>query len=199
MTPTKTHILDIAEKLAKQRGFDGFSYRDISKIIGIKTAGIHYHFPAKDDLAVALIERYIVKMADYFAQIEESQPRGFDRIELFFQQLIEISGREFDFCLCGMLAADRYSISKVAHAKLDIFFFNYEQWLEKTLLIGIEDGSVANAIEPHKEAVSLVALTEGAMLVARVRHHYLAEVLNFTLTKLRGKARESKKRDGTRK
>jgi len=57
-TDTRTQILDIAEQLARQRGFSGFSYRDISQPLGIRNAAVHYHFPTKADLGIALLERY---------------------------------------------------------------------------------------------------------------------------------------------
>lgn len=58
MSSRKEEILDIAQHLAQTKGFNGFSYNDISNEIGIKTSSIHYYFKSKDELAIALIERY---------------------------------------------------------------------------------------------------------------------------------------------
>ena len=41
---TRISLLDSAERAVRQRGFDGFSYADLSKEIGIRKASIHYHF-----------------------------------------------------------------------------------------------------------------------------------------------------------
>src|SRR5699024_11730842 len=43
------------------RGTNAFSYKDISKEIGIKTSSIHYYFPTKNDLIVAVLEHVIQK------------------------------------------------------------------------------------------------------------------------------------------
>ena len=57
-TDTRERILDEAERLMGARGYSGFSYQDISRPLGIRNAAIHYHFPAKADLGLAVIERY---------------------------------------------------------------------------------------------------------------------------------------------
>ncbi len=58
MEDTKSKILDIAEDLIMTRGYNGFSYNDISEIIGIRKASIHYHFKTKADLVSAVLIRY---------------------------------------------------------------------------------------------------------------------------------------------
>ncbi len=48
---TQTRVLDIAERLAQTRGFNGFSYADVASELGVTTAALHYHFAGKADLA----------------------------------------------------------------------------------------------------------------------------------------------------
>ena len=55
---TREQILHHATHLLMSRGYNGFSYRDISTELGVKNAAIHYHFPAKADLALALVHEY---------------------------------------------------------------------------------------------------------------------------------------------
>jgi len=57
MDDTKNKIMDLAENLLLSRGYNGFSYKDISLALGIKNATVHYHYPAKKDLGVAVIRR----------------------------------------------------------------------------------------------------------------------------------------------
>jgi len=58
MTDTREQIMDRAAQLLMSRGYNGFSYRDISSHLGVKNAAVHYHFPVKADLAVALVEEH---------------------------------------------------------------------------------------------------------------------------------------------
>lgn len=55
---TKNRILDAAQELVLARGFAGTSVDDIQQAAEISRGTFFYHFPSKDDLARALIERY---------------------------------------------------------------------------------------------------------------------------------------------
>lgn len=41
---TAEKILDLVQTLIQTRGFNAISYRDVSEVIGIRTASFHYHF-----------------------------------------------------------------------------------------------------------------------------------------------------------
>lgn len=53
---TKARILDAADELFGELGFDATTTRDISERSGVNKALIHYHYGTKDDLLEALLE-----------------------------------------------------------------------------------------------------------------------------------------------
>src|SRR5688500_15918095 len=55
---SKRTIMNLAEGLLQDRGFNGFSYAHIADQLGVKNAAIHYHCPSKEELACAVIQRY---------------------------------------------------------------------------------------------------------------------------------------------
>ena len=57
-TETKQRILDAAKEQVLERGYAGTSVDDIQKAAGISRGTFFYHFPSKDHLARALIERH---------------------------------------------------------------------------------------------------------------------------------------------
>ena len=57
---TKTRILDAAEKLFGEKGFDGTSLRDITTEADVNLAAVNYHFQSKDALVRAVIARRVV-------------------------------------------------------------------------------------------------------------------------------------------
>ena len=67
---TATRILDVAERLVEVRGFNGFSYADVSSEMKITKAALHYHFANKADLGVALIVRYTSRFEDALHAVE---------------------------------------------------------------------------------------------------------------------------------
>ena len=54
---TKTAILDAAEVLFVEQGFEGASLRSVTAMASVNIAAIHYHFGSKDALVQAVLER----------------------------------------------------------------------------------------------------------------------------------------------
>lgn len=54
----KNEILDAADELFAQKGFDDTSTGDILEKVGIARGTLYYHFKSKEDILDALIERY---------------------------------------------------------------------------------------------------------------------------------------------
>mgnify|MGYP001595102935 FL=1 len=55
-------ILDAANELFFQKGFDGTSTNDIIEKVGIARGTLYYHFKSKEGIMDALIERYNVRI-----------------------------------------------------------------------------------------------------------------------------------------
>ncbi|RFB12022.1 TetR/AcrR family transcriptional regulator [Bacillus sp. HNG] len=58
----RNEILDAADELFSQKGFDGTSTNDILKKVGIARGTLYYHFKSKEDVMNALIDRYSVRL-----------------------------------------------------------------------------------------------------------------------------------------
>lgn len=56
---TKTRILDAAEKLFGEKGFDATSLRDITTEADVNLAAVNYHFQSKESLIDAVISRRV--------------------------------------------------------------------------------------------------------------------------------------------
>ena len=93
-TPDTTdRILDAAQDLVQTCGFNAFSYRDVAEKIHIRTASIHYHFPKKDDLALALIRRYHEQFVDTLRQIGQRESRPEYRLAAYMGLFSDLSSR----------------------------------------------------------------------------------------------------------
>jgi len=57
---TRSRILDVAEELFSEQGFDRVSIRDITKKAEVNLAAINYHFGSKEDLIEAIFEREVI-------------------------------------------------------------------------------------------------------------------------------------------
>lgn len=54
----RNEILDAADELFSQKGFDGTSTNDLLKKVGIARGTLYHHFKSKEKIMDALIERY---------------------------------------------------------------------------------------------------------------------------------------------
>jgi AcrR family transcriptional regulator len=70
-TETQIRILDAAEELFMQHGFEGASMRMLTAKAGVNLAAINYHFGSKDALIEAVFRRRLdVMNAERIAQLE---------------------------------------------------------------------------------------------------------------------------------
>jgi AcrR family transcriptional regulator len=58
----RNEIIDAADELFSQKGFDGTSTNDILEKVGIARGTLYHHFKSKEDIMDALIERYSVRL-----------------------------------------------------------------------------------------------------------------------------------------
>lgn len=65
----RNEILDAADELFGQKGFDGTSTNDLLKKVGIARGTLYHHFKSKEDIMDALIERYNIRILDAAQEI----------------------------------------------------------------------------------------------------------------------------------
>jgi TetR/AcrR family transcriptional regulator len=65
----KDHILDVAEKVFSELGFDGASTRTISGEAGVNMAMLNYYFGSKEGLFLAVFNRKILSFKDLLQNI----------------------------------------------------------------------------------------------------------------------------------
>jgi TetR/AcrR family transcriptional repressor of nem operon len=163
---TADQILDVAERLAQTRGFNGFSYADVATELGITKPALHYHFATKADLGRALIERYAAAFARALASIEASGLQPAAQLERYVRVYADVLSHQ-RMCLCGMLAAEYTTLPEPMKRAIQKFFDDNEAWLARVLEHGKRSGALTLAGKPVEAARALTAGLEGAMLVAR--------------------------------
>ncbi len=163
---TAERILDAAERLVQDRGFNGFSYADVAAELQITKPALHYHFASKADLGEALIARYAARFTEALAAVDagvtDAPAKLDDYVRLYLQVL-----RHKRMCLCGMLAAEYQTLPAPMQDAVIRFFDHNETWLQRVLEQGQQDGSLQFTGSARDTARMIVGGLEGAMLVAR--------------------------------
>jgi AcrR family transcriptional regulator len=70
---TKRKILEVAEGLFSEKGFDGASVGMIADAVGINKGLIYYHFKNKDDILISLFQSVIDELAEH---LRDTPPQG---------------------------------------------------------------------------------------------------------------------------
>jgi TetR/AcrR family transcriptional repressor of nem operon len=164
---TAGRILDIAERLVQTRGYNGFSYADISSELRIRNASVHYHFPSKTDLGKRLVVRYRENFMAALAGLERESGDARRRLRRYVGLWTRVLRDHDRMCLCGMMAADIASLPKALRVEIKRFFDENEAWLLRVISAGRKSKALRLAGTPQVEARLLTMGLEGAMLVAR--------------------------------
>lgn len=162
---TREQLVAHAQTLIRQRGYNGFSYRDLAELVGVKTASIHYYFPQKDDLLLAAVCDYANRVMKMLDGIDSSLP-AVERLERYEE--LFINGPRDQVCMCGMLAADLASVSEKVRDGLQRFFRMHESWLAKVLEDGAREGTLKSTGDVQADARALFAALQGALLASRL-------------------------------
>lgn len=165
-TPAATAILDVAERLAQTRGYNGFSYADIAAELGVTKASLHYHFPSKAELGRELIVRYHGLFGAALDSIDGQTKSPQEKLKRYVGLYDSVLSNE-RMCLCGMLAAEYATLPGPMQEGLTAFFDANERWLTAVLEDGLRAGTFAFREAPKERARVLLGALEGAMLVAR--------------------------------
>jgi TetR/AcrR family transcriptional regulator, transcriptional repressor for nem operon len=163
---TAAQILDTAERLVQERGFNGFSYANVARELGVTKAALHYHFASKAELGDALIERYAERFLEALARADVELADDRDKLHAYAQLYADVF-RDDRMCLCGMLAADYATLPDPMRARVVRFFDDNEVWLIRVLEEGREAGTVRFEGTASAVARTLIGGLEGAMLVSR--------------------------------
>ncbi len=163
---TRTRILDVAERLVQERGFNAVSYADIAADLRLTKPALHYHFPGKAELGTALLTRYTERFSAALATLDTTRRGAVAKLDGYATLYLDVL-REDRMCLCGMLAAEYRTLPQPMQQVVLTFFVANESWLETVLDAGRDAGELQFTGTSRDTARMIISCLEGAMLVAR--------------------------------
>lgn len=160
-------LIDQATQLVRRSGYAGFSYADLSAVVGIRKASIHHHFATKEDLGLGMVEAYGETFKVELATISAKSATAIERLA-DYAALYRSAVKSGSGCLCGVLAAEFVMLPQAVQRAVKQFFDDNVQWLEGVLAAGRLRGEVGGDTANAKQARMLLATLQGAVLLARV-------------------------------
>ena len=164
---TQRAIMDLAESFIQEKGFNGFSYAHIAKELDVKNAAIHYHFPSKEALVSAVIQRYRDRFKLWInnARIKELSPR--DKLDWFFSIYTDTRADNGKVCLAGSLETEFNSLPDSLREQTQALTRELLFWLEATLQEGRDAGRFQFGGEPADKAALILSSLQGGLQIAR--------------------------------
>ena len=154
MSDKRTEIMDAAEARIRAAGYSGFSFRELASDVGVKSSSIHYYFTTKEELGVAVAQRYADR---FFEGLEKGAGDRSQKLATAFDKALRGDGR---VCLCGVLGAASASLPKTVALQAKSFF---ERAL--SFLLGGEK-STTSSKRDREWAFQILALLEGGMILS---------------------------------
>lgn len=162
----KEKILEAAEQLVQDRGLNAVSFQDLANAVGLRKASLFHHFPNKEALARALIERCQTKHGPKYLAVVESDgpaPEKLRQLAAIFEEGL----RTHRPCLIAALGGGLNTLpqtavdelGETARAAVARFAVVFEQ--------GRQDGTLQFNGEPLDAAMGFFAMLQGLQVLIR--------------------------------
>lgn len=160
MSEMVERLLDAAESSIRSRGYHAVSFRELADELGIKSASVHYYFPQKEDLGLALVTRYFER---FFSDLNKNAAKAKTPHEKLtaFCNTYRVSLKSSDkLCLCGMLGAETCGLPDTLGQSVSGFFAANIDWV-----MSILPGDMPKK-KRREIAIQVVSAVQGAMMLA---------------------------------
>jgi len=136
----KEYILDIAENVFAEFGYEGTSTRFLASQAGVNMAMLNYYFGSKDGLLKAVMERRISTMRQYLQEIKDKPISAADKLLRAFEVYINRITENKNFHRLIHREISLNQRAELVESISDNIFKNLSI-LREILLEGIADGS----------------------------------------------------------
>ena len=165
---TAQEILECAKGLIMKGGYNGFSYADISKAVGIRNASIHHHFPSKADLVKVLVANYREGAEKGLAGLELQSKGPMDLLRAYVAIWEKcITDGSHPMCVCALLAGEIPALPSEVAAEVRAYFRFLSSWLTSVIGKAAAEGEAKFKGSAKQEAEGFMATIHGAMMSAR--------------------------------
>jgi TetR/AcrR family transcriptional regulator, transcriptional repressor for nem operon len=159
-------IMSAARAVAQAHGYNGLSFRELAKEVGVKSASIHYYYPTKGDLGAALARRY----SEDLKKLLNGYLTEFRDPVVCLRKYTDVFRRALEnrncMCLCGFMAAEYDDLPDAMKVEIKAFADLNVAWLA-LILSPLVPSAKAKVI--GRRALAIYAAVGGAQLAARSR------------------------------
>ncbi len=170
----KEEIIDFADSYIRKCGYDGFSFNDISKDIGIKTSSIHYHFPTKKDVALAVIDRHQQILTNIIKSNEQCS--NIEKLDILCRIYLSIE-KDHKVCIIGSLSSHLSTYNECIRNRLKEFTTLMLNWVTRFLEAGKTTGEFQFHEEARTKALLILSNLLAGIQLVQITHKNDLEII----------------------
>lgn len=163
---TRDHIVEAADQLFYQNGFEHTSFTDIADVVNISRGNFYHHFKTKDDILKAVIDLRLTKTRSMLLQWEEQGNTPEERIRSFIHILVANKSKIKKYgCPVGTLSTE---LAKLNHGSLsgaNRLFTLFRTWLSKQFF------QLGHEADADDLAMHILARSQGVATLANAFHN----------------------------
>ncbi|MET9068929.1 TetR/AcrR family transcriptional regulator [Streptosporangium sandarakinum] len=158
---TREQIVEAADRLFYQRGYEHTSFADIAAAVGLSRGNFYYHFKSKDAILDAVIEARLAGTRQMLEQWENEQPTPEGRI-LRFVEIVLTNGPDIQQygCPVGTLNTELAKLDHTMLGQARGLFTLFRDWLREQFT------QLGHAEQADDLAMHVLAFSQGVAVLS---------------------------------
>ena len=162
---TRRQIVEVADRLFYERGFEATSFADIAAEVGLSRGNFYYHFRTKDEILRAAIALRLANTQSTLHAWEEDEGSPTERIKRFIHILIMNRTKIMAYgCPVGTLSNELAKLDHVARDDAVKLFSLFRAWLARQF------AALGRKADAEALALHLLMRSQGVATLAAAFH-----------------------------
>lgn len=158
---TRRHIVDLAARRFAERGYAGTSLNELIAESGLTKGAFYFHFPSKEDLALAAFIERQQQLIDHLMQAAADAPDALSALRAMARQRAELLARDPSFHVVLRLGAELGAGPQPA-AAFTASLASPIGAIEALIRRGQKEGSIRRRLAPRMVAECIFAAIVGS-------------------------------------
>ena len=165
---TRQQIVEYSADMLRSNGFEGFSYLDISRQLGITKASVHHHFPKKVDLGLALCDWTEEWLEQGLSHFDSKATSNWNKLERYQRAAMKHSLNEQKICPISAFYSDLNKLPESIKERVKALDDYELDWVTQVMQDGIENNEFAENKNARALASLFIFSCKGALYHARL-------------------------------
>jgi len=162
---TRERIIEAADRLVYQKGFEYMSFADLAGAVGIARGNVTFHFKTRDEIMDAVIDLRLDRTRQMLEQWEADGEGAEDHIRSFINILITNRAKILlHGCPVGTLCTELAKLEHPALPHANKVFGLFRDWLARQF------SRLGCAVEADALSMRLLAWSQGIATLAQAFH-----------------------------